>query len=327
MPSRVGCGSARPGSGSCSRPITWRIESRLSRPTTSARASASSARAGIGGQGPPGAGEVQHHDRQRVGDDVVHLAGDARPLGRRDLLHLAVAHRRDLGGQCGLATQQPARQPGDADAAGEVDDPGLVHRALLDRVVEDGEPRRRRARSRAATSSSTCSVSHTITRISGNMPPGLLPTDTISTPGGHGEDEEQPRGTRTPPATSAHGTRPASAHTSVRGRNAPSSPVSVSRAATTAASDSSNVVDSARLDDLLLRHGPTIRTVVRGRSPDRGPVAPGPGAGRGADHGPMTRSRRGRTMASGATAAPRRRSQCSPDSDGSPSADTAWCCR
>ena len=80
-------------SGSRSRPITWRIESRLSRPTTSARASASSAPRRVGRQGPAGAGQVEHHDGQRVGDDVVDLAGDACPLGGRQPLDLGVAHR------------------------------------------------------------------------------------------------------------------------------------------------------------------------------------------------------------------------------------------
>ena len=52
------------------------------------------------------------------------------------------------------------------------------------------------------------SVSHTMTSISGNMPPGLLATVTITTPGGTASTRNSQGRRRTPPATSAHGTRP-----------------------------------------------------------------------------------------------------------------------
>ena len=119
--------SATPGSRSS--PITWRIDSRLSRPTASARASASSARTGSVADRPAGPADVQHHDGQRVGHDVVDVAGDARPLGAGGVLDAQFVHRLQFGRQGLLAPEHLAGQPRDPETAEEVENPVLVGRS------------------------------------------------------------------------------------------------------------------------------------------------------------------------------------------------------
>ena len=130
-----------PTSGSRSRSITWRIESRLSRPTTSARARAASAPAG----------SVDRARRAPVRLSITTVsewattswtsrARWARSVAARRSIS-TIAHRPHLRGERLLATQQGAGHPRDAEPTGEVDDPRILGRALVDRQLDErGEP-------------------------------------------------------------------------------------------------------------------------------------------------------------------------------------------
>ena len=76
----------------------------------------------------PDGADLEHHDADGVGDDVVELAGDPRTLLRhRDARRLALALgvRRALFrrfGLLGTLTQRVARDPGDHEPEGNEDE-------------------------------------------------------------------------------------------------------------------------------------------------------------------------------------------------------------
>src|SRR5215203_4996053 len=91
-------------------------------------------------------------------------------------------------------------------------------------------------------------VSHTRASISGNMPPELSATVTITTPGTTASTQNAQEDNGTPPATSAHGTSPTSAQMTVVACRPACSPKIDNAAAPTAARASSSVVEgSARI--------------------------------------------------------------------------------
>ena len=98
----------------------------------------------IGGEGAARAGEVEHHDGQRVGHDVVDVACDARPLWP-----LAACSRRSpciVRSSAVIRSWRCSMRPinaRDADTGEEVDQPGVVG-TDVDRQRHQEAPRSRR---------------------------------------------------------------------------------------------------------------------------------------------------------------------------------------
>ena len=123
---------------------------------------------------------------------------------------------------------------------------------------------------------------HTTITITGNIPPGFSCHSTMAAAQPSDHAANSAGGTRTPAASSAHGTSPSRAGAIVPARNEPSSPKMASSAQPTAAMASTSVVDrrcpeSARSTVLTgSRYASAVAAVTGpqdGLQPVHGPVA------------------------------------------------------